>query len=162
MAIVFRNGVAGKKCANPACAWKPLTEFHPRRLLGLPVGDGYKSRCRECWNAQKRSERAAKPEKYRETAQTYVEANQEHIRKLKRRHQEQNPQKYDDALRKHRHAHRQEINAKTRERRGIWSIIAKSVGIHMSATRRNDANTLLTITSIIPKNRLQPPIVVVP
>lgn len=56
MAIVYQDGVAGKVCANPKCGWKPLSEFHPSRLLGLPVGDGYKSRCKDCFNAQKRSE----------------------------------------------------------------------------------------------------------
>ncbi len=47
MAIVYQNGVAGKICINPECGWKPLSEFHPRRLLGIPVVDGYKSRCKD-------------------------------------------------------------------------------------------------------------------
>jgi len=68
MAIVYQNGIAGKICANPECSWKPLSEFAPARSFGLPFGDGYKSRCRFCWNAQKREERAANPEKHRETA----------------------------------------------------------------------------------------------
>ena len=117
MAIVYQNDVAGKVCVNPECGWKPLSEFHPRRLLGIPVGDGYKARCKECFNAQKRSERAAKSEKYRETARKYVEANKKHIQNLKRKHQDENPEKYDEALRKYRKTHREEINAKTRERR---------------------------------------------
>lgn len=62
MAIVKQNGVAGKICANPECGWKPISEFAPARLLGFSVGDGYKSRCRECLRAQKRDERAAKLE----------------------------------------------------------------------------------------------------
>ena len=41
MAIVYQNGVAGKICANPECNWKPLSEFPPRRVLGIPAGDGY-------------------------------------------------------------------------------------------------------------------------
>lgn len=117
MAIVYQNGIAGKICANPECGWKPLSEFAPAKLFGTPVGDGYKSRCRDCWNAQKREERAANPEKHRETARKYVEANQEHIRELKRKHQAENPEKYDEALRKYREAHREEINIKARERR---------------------------------------------
>jgi 5-methylcytosine-specific restriction endonuclease McrA len=118
MAIVYQNGVAGKICASPECGWKPLSEFHSRRLLGIPVGDGYKSRCKECFNAQKRAERAAKPEKHRDTARKYVESNKDHIRELKRKHQAENLEKYDEALRKYREAHREEINAKARERRG--------------------------------------------
>ncbi len=117
MAIVYQNGIAGKVCANPECGWKPLSEFATARLFGLPVGDGYKSRCRICWNAQKRAQRAANPEKHRATARKYVEANKEHIQNLKRKHQDENPEKYDEALHKYRETHREEINAKARERR---------------------------------------------
>ncbi len=117
MTLVYQNGVAGKVCANPECGWKPLSEFRPRRLLGIPVGDGYKSRCKDCLNAQKRSERAAQPEKHKETARKYVEANKHHIRKLKRAHQKTYPEKYEESLRKYREAHREKINAKAQERR---------------------------------------------
>jgi 5-methylcytosine-specific restriction endonuclease McrA len=117
MTIVYQNGVAGKICVNPDCGWKPLSEFHPRQRLGIPIGDGYKSRCRNCWNAQKREERAAKPDKHRETSRKYVEANKEHIRNLKRKHQAENPEKYDEALRRYRETHREELNTKAKERR---------------------------------------------
>lgn len=117
MAIVHKNGIAGKICANPKCGWKPLSAFHLRHSRSIPVGDGYKSRCRDCWNAQKRAERATNPEKHRETARIYVEANKEHIRNIKRKHQAENPEKYHEALRKYREAHRVELNAKARERR---------------------------------------------
>ena len=117
MAIVYQNCVAGKICANPECGWKPLSEFAPARLFGMPVGDGYKSRCRDCWNAQKCAERAANPEKHQETARKYVEANKEHIRELKRKHQAENPEKYDEAECKYLKTHREEVNTKARERR---------------------------------------------
>jgi len=117
MAIVYENDIAGKICANPDCGWKPLSEFAPARSLGLPVGDGYKSRCRDCWNAQSRAEYAASSDKYRETQRKYVEANKEHYRELKRAHQKANPERYDEALRKYRESHREEINSKARERR---------------------------------------------
>lgn len=119
MVIVYQNEVAGKICVNPECGWKPLSEFHPRRLLGIPVGDGYKSRCKDCFNAQKREEREAKPEEYKETARKYVEANKDHIRELKRKHQAENPEKYDEAERRYREAHREEVNMKARERRQL-------------------------------------------
>lgn len=115
--IVQQNGVDGKICANPGCGWKPLSEFAYAKSRGKPVGDGYKSRCRECWNAQKRAERAASPEKYRETARNYVEKNKQHICELKRKHQSHNPEKYDKALRQYREKHREKINTKARERR---------------------------------------------
>ena len=117
MAIVYRNGIAGKYCANPECGWKPLNEFGPARLSGKPVGDGYKYRCRDCFNAQKRAERAAKSEKYHETSQKYVTANLDHIRELKRAHQKANPKRYAEIDRKWKHTHRELVNQKARERR---------------------------------------------
>lgn len=119
MAIVYQNGVAGKVCINPECGWKPLSEFHPRRLLGISVGDGYKSRCRDCANAQSRAEYAASIDKYRATQQKYVEANKEHYQKLKRAHQKANPEKYDEATRKYWETHSEEIKSKARERRQL-------------------------------------------
>ena len=117
MAIVYQNGIGGKICANPECGWKSLSEFPPRRLLGLPVGDGYKSRCRDCSNAQARAERAAHIEHYQTREQEYIEANKDHYRELKRAHQKANPEKYEEAQRKYRENHREEINRKARERR---------------------------------------------
>ncbi len=68
MAIVYQNDTAGKICANPDCGWKPLTEFHRRRLLGISVGDGYKARCKDCLNAQDRAKWASDPETHRQKA----------------------------------------------------------------------------------------------
>jgi 5-methylcytosine-specific restriction endonuclease McrA len=117
MAIVYQSGVAGKICANPECGWKPLANFHRRLSHGKPVGDGYKSRCKDCFNTQKRYERAAKPQKYRETVRKHVEAKKEHIRDLKRAHRKANLERYKDALRKYRQNHREEINARASDRR---------------------------------------------
>jgi 5-methylcytosine-specific restriction endonuclease McrA len=117
MAIVYQDDIAGKICANPECGWKPLSEFSPRRLLGIPVGDGYKSRCKDCFRAQARAERATNIEDYRAKEREYVEANKAHYQELKRKHQKSNPEKYDEALRKYRENHREEINTKARERR---------------------------------------------
>lgn len=117
MAIVYQDGIAGKICANPECGWKPLSEFHPSRLLGISIGDGYKSRCKDCFNAQKRAERAAKPDKYKDTARKYVEANKKHIQNLKRSHQKENPERYAEVDRKWKEANREKINSKARDRR---------------------------------------------
>jgi len=117
MAIIYRDGIAGKICANPDCGWKPLSEFHPRRLLGILAGDGYKSRCKDCLNAQARAERGANLKQYQSREREYVEANKDHYRELKRAHQKANPEKYKEALLKYRAIHREEINAKARERR---------------------------------------------
>ncbi len=117
MAIVYQNGIPGKICANPECGWKPLSEFAPARRFGIPVGDGYKSRCKDCWNAQAHEERNANLEHYRTRQQQYVEANKDHYRDLKRAHQKANPEKYREAVRKYQEAHREEINIKAKERR---------------------------------------------
>jgi 5-methylcytosine-specific restriction endonuclease McrA len=117
MAIIYRNGIAGKICANPECGWKPLSEFGPASLSGKPVGDGYTYRCRDCFNAQKRAERAAKPKKYKETAQKYVTANQDHIRELKRSHRKANPSQYAEIDHKWKNTTRILINQRACERR---------------------------------------------
>ena len=117
MAIVYQNGIAGKVCANPECGWKPLNEYHPRRLLGVPVGDGYKSRCKDCFNAQSRAERAAKLEEYRARQKQYVEANKDHYRELKRAHQKAHPERYAQIDRKWKEEHREQLNTNARERR---------------------------------------------
>ncbi len=117
MAIVYQNGVAGKICANPECAWKPLSEFYRASWLGVPVGDGYKARCKDCLNAQDRAKWATDPETNRQKQRDRVAKKQEHIRELKRAHKKANPEKYDEALRKYRETHREEINTKAKERR---------------------------------------------
>jgi 5-methylcytosine-specific restriction endonuclease McrA len=117
MAIVYQDGVAGKICANPVCGWKPLSEFSPARLHGVAVGDGHKSRCRECANAQSRAEYASNIENYRATRRKYVEANKEHYRELKRAHQKAHPERYAQTDRKWKAEHREAINIKARERR---------------------------------------------
>ncbi|MEK7312557.1 MAG: HNH endonuclease [Chloroflexota bacterium] len=141
MAIEYRDGIAGKVCANPECnQWKPLSEFHPRRLLGLPVGDGYKSRCQGCMNAEKREKRAADPELHREVAREYVEANREHIGELKRFHQEEHPEEYLEAGRRYRDAHREEINAKARARRSANLEHYREIGRESRARHQEERN----------------------
>src|SRR5581483_8726111 len=99
------------------CHWKPLTEFSRATFLGIPRGDGYKARCKDCLNAQDRAKWAADPETYREKERQRREINRERIQELKRAHQKAHPEKYDDALRRYRETHREEINKKAKERR---------------------------------------------
>lgn len=129
MAIEYRNNIAGKICVNPDCNnWKPLSEFHIHRLSGKPVGDGYKSQCKECINAQKRAKRAANPEHHRQVARAYVEVHREHIQQLKRSHQKNHPERYAKSLQKYRETHRTEINAKARIRRNANLDYYRSIG----------------------------------
>ena len=117
MTIVYQNGVAGKICANPECEWKPLSEFYRASWLGVPVGDGYKSRCKDCLNAQDRAKWAADPETNRQKQRERVAKNQEHIRELKRAHQQAHPERYAEIDRKWKKEHREEVNMQARERR---------------------------------------------
>lgn len=141
MIIVYQSGIAGKVCANPECGWKPLSEFHPRRLLGILVGDGYRARCKECLNAQKRAERIAQPEKYKETARKYIQANKKHIRELKRTHRKVNPQKYKEALRLYRETHREKINVNARNRRRQNLEHYREIGRKSRAKHSEERNT---------------------
>ncbi len=141
MAIEYRGGVAGKVCANPKCnQWKPLSEFHSRRLLGTPVGDGYKSQCKVCANAEKRASRARDPEHHRQVSRDYVEANRDHIRALKRSHKESHPEEHLEAGRRYRDAHREEINAKARARRSADLEHHRQVGRESRARHQEERN----------------------
>lgn len=142
MALEYRNGILGKVCANPECSdWKPVSEFHPRRLFGIPVGDGYKSRCKACSRAQQRTERAAKSDKYKATTQKYVEDNKEHIREIKRAHRLANPERYKEALNKYRITHRETINAKARMRRTTNLEHYREIGRNSRARHQEERNT---------------------
>lgn len=117
MAITYQDGVAGKICANPECGWKPVSEFASAKLLGLPIGDGYKSRCRVCFREQARVQRTARIDHYRERERQYVESKKEHYQELKRAHQKAHPERYAEIDRKWKETHREEINEKAKERR---------------------------------------------
>jgi 5-methylcytosine-specific restriction endonuclease McrA len=141
MMIEYRNGIAGKICSNPECnQWKPLNEFHPQRLLGQPVGNGYKSRCKACLNAEKRAKRSADLEHHRKITRAYIKANQEHVRELKRSHQQANPEKYREASRKYREAHRQELNAQARARRTKKLEHYRKIGRDSRARHQSERN----------------------
>lgn len=116
MAIEYRDGIAGKICS--ACKeWKPCDEFHQRRLDGVPVGDGYKSSCKDCANALRRSQRRDDPEKLRQAARTYVAKNRERVRAIKQSHRKAHPERYNEALRAYRERHRERVNTAARVRR---------------------------------------------
>jgi len=110
MAIVYQNGIAGKICANPECSWKPLSEFAERRIHGKSAGDGYKSRCRDCWNAQSRAERTAKLEKYRAI-------KLEHCRAIGRKSREKHAEERNAYQRDYGKANRNKLTLFTNNRR---------------------------------------------
>lgn len=128
MAIVYQNDIAGKVCANPNCGWKPLSDFSPATLFGFPRGDGFKSRCKECMNAQDRAKWAADPEAHRQKERERVAKNKEHIQELKRKHQQKNPEKYQEYLKRYQASHREELNKKAKERRGANLEHARAIG----------------------------------
>ena len=141
MTIEYRNGVPGKVCANPACReWKPLSEFHRWRSRGMPLGDGYKAKCKACLNADDRRRRTAAPEKYREAARAYREANRERVRAVQRAHRQSHPERYAAALKAYRETHRDEINAIARERRTANIEHYRAIGRASLARHREKRN----------------------
>ena len=118
MAIEYREGIPGKVCANPACRqWKTLDQFGARRLLGIRVGDGFKSRCKDCMNEDERAKRLTNHDEEIAKQRAYVEANRDRIRDIKRAHQKAKPESYKNAQDKYNETHRAEVNRKARERR---------------------------------------------
>lgn len=107
-------------------------------------------------------ERAKHPEKHRETARKYNEANKAHIRELKRKHQAENPEKYERALRKYRKAHREEFNAKARERHNRNLEHYREIGRNSYETMPTSVENILSnTTKIILKSPLPQPIIAV-
>lgn len=142
MAIIYKNNEPGKVCTNPQCAqWKPLSEFHPRKALGIiPMSDGYKSRCKECINAEKRDKRKENPELHREKSRQYVSLRREHVRELKRKHRKLKLDSYQEALERYRESHRDEINEKARQRRQEDIEHARLLGRQSRERHREDRN----------------------
>lgn len=141
MSIEYRDGIAGKVCTNSACReWKPLKEFHPRRLRGVPAGDGYKAQCKACLNADRRRKRTAHPEKYREAARAYVEANRKRVSAAKRAHRQAHPERYAASLKVYRETHREEINTRARERRAARIEHYRAIGRASRARHREERN----------------------
>jgi 5-methylcytosine-specific restriction endonuclease McrA len=118
VAIQYREAIPGKICANPECRqWKPLDQFHAQRLLGIRIGDGFKSRCKDCTNSKKREKRFSNHDEEIAKQRAYIESNREHIQDIKRAHQRAKPNSYKNALERYHEKHRIEINQKARERR---------------------------------------------
>jgi 5-methylcytosine-specific restriction endonuclease McrA len=102
MAIVHNaDGVAGKICSR-CREWKPLSEFALHRWRGAPIGDGYKSACKICLNADWRAWRMKNTDKERERYQIY---------------REQNIQRIEDKRKARVAIYRDQINAVRRRRR---------------------------------------------
>lgn len=116
MAIEVRDGVAGKVCCG-CREWKPVSEFGIANHNGKPHGDGYKSRCRPCANAQARAERVAKLEQYRQNARKYLASRREQSNEYQREWRNKNRDKVRASLHAYKTANRAKILADARERR---------------------------------------------
>lgn len=74
MAIVERDCIGGKVCGT-CHEWKPLNEFSPKIVRGLPISDGYQYRCKACHRKHAHERYTANPEKYRARAREYHTAH---------------------------------------------------------------------------------------
>ena len=143
MTIQYRDGIPGKVCANPDCRqWKPLDQFNARRLLGVRIGDGYKSRCKDCAASRTRELRQAHHDEAIIKQRAYVEANREHIREIKRAHQKAKPDGYKNAGERYREKHREEVNQKARERREANLEHYREIGRNSRARHHEERNAL--------------------
>jgi 5-methylcytosine-specific restriction endonuclease McrA len=98
MTIIDRDGVPGKICIH--CAeWKPLAGYSPRRLYGIPKGDGFQSYCKACYRKRFRAWREKNLEQQRDYAREYREQHRERLRAYDREHYLRNRERHNELIR---------------------------------------------------------------
>lgn len=73
-----------------------MSEFSPRRVLGVPVGDGYQSPCKTCYRARQNVHRDTNREEVREYDRAYREANREKLSEYDRKHYLANRERHNE------------------------------------------------------------------
>lgn len=102
MAIIERDGIPGKVCIH--CAeWKPLSDYPPRVLYGVPKGDGYQSYCRACYLKRVRAWREKNYEQQLANQRDYRKKNREKMRAYDREHYLANRKHHNELLRQAYH-----------------------------------------------------------
>ncbi len=108
--------IDGKVCVG--CEeWKSIDNFSPLSWKGRPLGNGYRSRCKACSNAQARAKHAANPESYREKARKYIESRRDKSNQYQRLWRASNPDNVRRAQEIYRKANREKLRALYRKRR---------------------------------------------
>lgn len=99
MAIIERAEGPGKVCIH--CAeWKPIARYSPRRLNGVPKGDGYQSYCKACYRKRFHAWREKNLERQRAYERAYREANREKLRVYDREHYLRNRERHNELIRR--------------------------------------------------------------
>jgi 5-methylcytosine-specific restriction endonuclease McrA len=136
MAIVYNaDGVAGKVC-NKCGEWKPMSEFNLYRKKGKTVGDGLQYWCKDCRNADRRTKRAANPERYRQKSRAYMATRREQSNEYQRAWRAANATKVKVSLHAYREANRAKIAAAARTRRNANIEHSRAMGRKSYATNR--------------------------
>jgi 5-methylcytosine-specific restriction endonuclease McrA len=111
-----KPAITGKVCVG-CQEWKPVSEFSPLRSHGKAIGNGYKSRCKACSNAQQRAKRAADTKRHRDRDRVYRASRLEQSNAYQRHWRDTNPEKVDQANRTYRQANLEKIRIAFKRRR---------------------------------------------
>jgi 5-methylcytosine-specific restriction endonuclease McrA len=111
-----KPAITGKVCIG-CKEWKPVSEFSPLRWKGKPLGNGYRSHCKACSNAQQRAKRAAYPEPYRDKARKYMASRRDQSNNYQRAWRNENREKVRASLHAYREANREQIRNTAKKRR---------------------------------------------
>jgi 5-methylcytosine-specific restriction endonuclease McrA len=131
----IQPAITGKVCVG-CREWKAVSEFSPLRWKGKPLGNGYRSRCKTCSNAQQRAKRAAQPELYRGKAREYIASRHDHSTEYQRSWRDENREKVRASGRTYREANHEKIRAAAKKRRDA------NLEHHRAIGRRAYANNL--------------------
>jgi 5-methylcytosine-specific restriction endonuclease McrA len=111
-----KPAIMGKVCVG-CQEWKPVSEFSPLRSHGKAVGNGYRSRCKACSNAQQRAKRAAYPQRYRDRDREYMTSRREQSNEYQRMWRDKYREKVRISGQAYREANREKIRIAAKKRR---------------------------------------------
>jgi 5-methylcytosine-specific restriction endonuclease McrA len=130
-----KPAIKGKVCVG-CQEWKPVSEFSPLRSDGKAIGNGYRSRCKACSNAQQRAKRAVYPERYRDRDREYIAARREQSNEYQRRWRDKHREKVRASGYVYRQANREKIRVAAKKRRDV------DIEHHRAIGRKAYANNL--------------------
>jgi 5-methylcytosine-specific restriction endonuclease McrA len=130
-----KPAILGKVCVG-CQERKPISEFSPLRSHGKAIGNGYRSRCKACSNAQQRAKRAEHPKQYRDRDREYMASRREQSNDYQRMWRDKNHGKVDEANRTYREANREKIRVAAKKRRDA------NIEHHRAIGRKAYANNL--------------------
>jgi 5-methylcytosine-specific restriction endonuclease McrA len=136
----IKPAIMGKVCVG-CQQWKPVGEFSSLRWKGKPLGNGYRSRCKVCSNAQQRAKRAARPELYRDKARKYMASRRDQSNNYQRAWRAENQEKVSASLHAYRETHREQIRIVAKKRRDANLEHHRAIGRKAYANNREKRRT---------------------